>query len=304
MSILPLDIAANENLNHVYNRCKTDEVELTDLFFLSRGGEMKMIHMADIFSPLLKVDNGKITVVQDYGLLKSQFELLNTQLNKESEVLKLDILAIKNQVVHFMDIMKANIVSLVADVNQLRTTIDNVRLNYDNKDAEYSRIKDECFKLITQNEEKIAALDFHYSLCISDLETEMVQRPCYTKTSVFNPYLSGSEFSGDGEYTRQMGLQQIIGSQLFISLELGWINHTGSGELQLKGMPALPASLNTRHSCELYLNNELIRDVKAIICPDTQTMHLCRISDVNVFNIHLFESGTLRINMNCFIGEK
>jgi len=65
-------------------------------------------------------------------------------------------------------------------------------------------------------------------------------------TGTFTPILTGSTVAGTGTYSNQSGTWTKTGNIIFFSLGLTWTAHTGSGVMQITGLPntLLPTSLS------------------------------------------------------------
>ena len=53
----------------------------------------------------------------------------------------------------------------------------------------------------------------------------------------FTPVLFGVTSAGTCQYGSQLGSYTKIGNKVFISIFLNWINHTGSGDMKIMGLP-------------------------------------------------------------------
>lgn len=70
---------------------------------------------------------------------------------------------------------------------------------------------------------------------------------------VFTPTVAGSTTAGVGTYSAQTGTYTRIGQFVFFNLRVDWTAHTGTGNLQLKGLPV--ASNGSILSYSLIFNN-------------------------------------------------
>lgn len=57
------------------------------------------------------------------------------------------------------------------------------------------------------------------------------------ETGTFTPTAFGASTAGTGTYTSQSGRYTKIGNKVFIEIVLGWSAHTGTGRLQINGLP-------------------------------------------------------------------
>jgi hypothetical protein len=53
----------------------------------------------------------------------------------------------------------------------------------------------------------------------------------------FTPTIIGTSTTGAGTYTYQVGRYTKVGDRVFFSISLSWSAHTGTGDLQLQGLP-------------------------------------------------------------------
>lgn len=58
----------------------------------------------------------------------------------------------------------------------------------------------------------------------------------YYEESTFTPVLIGTSTAGTGTYTLQVGKQTRIGNIVFVSVELAWTAHTGTGNMRITGL--------------------------------------------------------------------
>lgn len=65
------------------------------------------------------------------------------------------------------------------------------------------------------------------------------------KENTFTPTIQGGTTAGVGTYTSQVGTFTIIGRCLFFNVEIVWSAHTGTGLVQLAGLPVAAAQLAT-----------------------------------------------------------
>jgi len=61
----------------------------------------------------------------------------------------------------------------------------------------------------------------------------------------FTPVVSGSTVTGSGTYSTQNGYYTKVGDVVYVSIDIGWTAHTGSGNMLLDG---LPFNANASHS--------------------------------------------------------
>lgn len=65
------------------------------------------------------------------------------------------------------------------------------------------------------------------------------------RENTFTPTIQGGTTAGVGTYTSQVGTFTIIGRCLFFNVEIAWSAHTGTGPVQLAGLPVAAAQLAT-----------------------------------------------------------
>jgi len=57
------------------------------------------------------------------------------------------------------------------------------------------------------------------------------------KESTFTPTIIGTTTAGVGTYTTQVGQYTKIGNTVFVTIDLAWTNHTGTGSIRIAGLP-------------------------------------------------------------------
>ena len=61
--------------------------------------------------------------------------------------------------------------------------------------------------------------------------------PVDSRRQTFTPVLIGTTGAGTGTYTTQVGKYEQIGSRVMGEIELVWTAHTGTGNMQITGLP-------------------------------------------------------------------
>ncbi len=59
----------------------------------------------------------------------------------------------------------------------------------------------------------------------------------YTEMNAFSPTISGSTAAGVGTYTTQAGFYNRIGNMVFVSINMVWTAHTGTGNMLITSLP-------------------------------------------------------------------
>lgn len=59
----------------------------------------------------------------------------------------------------------------------------------------------------------------------------------YTDLTAFTPTISGTTVAGVGTYTTQAGFYTRIGNMVFLTVNLVWTAHTGTGSMLITGLP-------------------------------------------------------------------
>ena len=70
----------------------------------------------------------------------------------------------------------------------------------------------------------------------------------------FTPAIFGSSTAGAGTYSRQTGTYTKIGNRVYFSIYIIWSAHTGTGDMNINGLPFTSSSSNFS-PCSLRLNN-------------------------------------------------
>jgi hypothetical protein len=70
----------------------------------------------------------------------------------------------------------------------------------------------------------------------------------------FTPAIYGTSTAGTGTYSRQTGTYTKIGNRVYFSIYIIWSAHTGTGDMNINGLPFTSNSSNFS-PCALRLNN-------------------------------------------------
>lgn len=79
----------------------------------------------------------------------------------------------------------------------------------------------------------------------------------YEEQKTFVPTVSGTVTAGVGTYTNQTGYWSRIGNLVFITLNIIWTAHTGSGDILISNLP-FPCNAATGFDPEFIVNIENI----------------------------------------------
>jgi hypothetical protein len=71
----------------------------------------------------------------------------------------------------------------------------------------------------------------------------------------FTPTVYGLTTAGTGTYSAQTGNYTKIGNRVCFTLSLTWSAHTGTGNMQIAGLPFVPAASENNRACTLIANN-------------------------------------------------
>ena len=71
----------------------------------------------------------------------------------------------------------------------------------------------------------------------------------------FTPTVYGLTTAGAGTYSVQTGNYTKIGNRVCFTLSLTWSAHTGTGNMQIAGLPFVPAASENSRACTLLANN-------------------------------------------------
>lgn len=72
----------------------------------------------------------------------------------------------------------------------------------------------------------------------------------------FTPIIAGETTAGTGTYSGQSGAYARVGNLFHFHLYVGWTAHTGTGNLQIKGFPAiLTGASSAAGTCTMMANN-------------------------------------------------
>lgn len=143
-------------------------------------------------------------------------------------------------------------------------------------------------------------------LCDSDLSQNQIwsKKPSSTGTRSFTPVVQGSISAGTANYSVQTGFYEKIGGLLFVVINLAWSNHTGSGNLQISGLPfnlkpdAIQTSSISLRGLNLPLNtltpfsvtNQNVLEVKTLVLGATESF------------VSLQNSGVIQLTSSFFSG--
>ena len=70
----------------------------------------------------------------------------------------------------------------------------------------------------------------------------------------FTPVVEGATTAGAGTYTTQIGRYQRIGNRMTFEVYVAWTAHTGTGGIQISGLPVAMVSTG-RAACSVISNN-------------------------------------------------
>jgi hypothetical protein len=74
----------------------------------------------------------------------------------------------------------------------------------------------------------------------------------YVPTTSFTPTIIGTGTAGVGTYTLQTGTYSRIGNMVTFCINLGWSAHTGTGNMQVAGLPIAAAAVPSVTPCAVY----------------------------------------------------
>lgn len=130
-----------------------------------------------------------------------------------------------------------------------------------------------------------------------------MKRAASSGKNVFAPLVIGSTSNGTASYNTQLGVYEKIGNQVFVSINLQWNSHTGSGNLLISGMP-LPASQDLIFASTVNLQNIVLPLGSLTTIAQTTQNGLSILAtiagSVNV-PVVLSTSGSLRLTMNYMV---
>lgn len=86
---------------------------------------------------------------------------------------------------------------------------------------------------------------------------QWVKKVSSTGKLPFTPVIIGSTQAGTATYTTQVGRYEKIGNQVFISVNLAWSDHTGTGNMLVSGLP-IPPNVESVFTSEVSLQNILL----------------------------------------------
>lgn len=75
----------------------------------------------------------------------------------------------------------------------------------------------------------------------------------YTETGTFTPTVVGTSTAGTGTYSVQTGRYTRLGNQVVFTVRLAWSAHTGTGNIQINGLP-LTSGANNRATCAVQFD--------------------------------------------------
>jgi hypothetical protein len=96
-------------------------------------------------------------------------------------------------------------------------------------------------------------------------------------TGTFTPTIVGLTTGGSGTYTSQVGRYTRIGNRVFFNLYVEWTAHTGTGNMQVNGLPITSANVTNAFSAlSVYLGSISFTDVfiQAYVAPNTSVINL------------------------------
>lgn len=119
-------------------------------------------------------------------------------------------------------------------------------------------------------------------------------------TSTFSPTVTGSATAGTGTYTDQYGVYFKIGSMVMYQIDLTWTAHTGTGNLQISGLPFTTANNGMNSNASVYWSNLTLTaagsKVIARIAPNSTVVVVAEITNGAAAALPLDTAGTLRLN--------
>lgn len=97
----------------------------------------------------------------------------------------------------------------------------------------------------------------------------------------FTPTIVGTSAAGAGTYTKQQGYYQRIGHLIFVKGYLTWTAHTGTGNMDVGGLPVTSDDLTDSHS-PVILNVDSIgltanKVAQGYVVPDSNLVTLIQV---------------------------
>lgn len=124
----------------------------------------------------------------------------------------------------------------------------------------------------------------------------------YTEVANWTPVITGTTVAGVGTYTTQVGRYTIIGKMVFITCNIVWTAHTGTGNMTITGLPF--AARTIAGNVTIFTPNIISVDVPALalgVIPQllsgssTITMLIMRDNNTNL-NIAMDAAGTVQLS--------
>lgn len=82
-------------------------------------------------------------------------------------------------------------------------------------------------------------------------------------TGTFTPVIAGTTTAGTGTYTSQVGSYTKIGDRVYFELNVSWTAHTGTGNIQLTGLP-FSSTASTNAPVSILHNNLVVGTGKVL----------------------------------------
>lgn len=100
----------------------------------------------------------------------------------------------------------------------------------------------------------------------------------------FTPVIQGASTAGVGTYTVQSGFYQKVGIWVHFTLACTWTAHTGTGVIQITGLPFNFGATTTRHPCVI--------DTTTLLCTTATDFQPEGVAGGNTINLFGYVTST------------